>query len=488
MTSPALDAETVLDFAAGHSRRETRLATFLFGYDVEYMADPGLSVEATAQLIDVHESRKVPATFFLLGSLLDARRDQWRRVFDRPDLDIAQHTWSHCLVVDHQVFGHAADEAQACEEVARTRDLIQEVLGRDTIGLTSPCGNHGGLRHQEVLLWTLWDEGIRYVRSDTRGPGDTLPAPMTRPYWYEEEGTPLMLETCGHGWHDCSLNGYTSDRLAWPPPPGTAIPPTAPTTAEEVFRVYRVSVDYALANDLVCVLCLHPWSLARIDAQMTTARLLVDHIIAQGGTICSFQQFYEQELAKRPRELVEAEQRRETERRPAEVLPAPDHEPPTPSRQNVPIVWDDLLMALETHWSSGERYFLDCRTGQIEMVSDFGMDGEEHEGLFDLMDADPDRYVEVEPLDSREAYDHMVEFIETVPEKLLREEFEVAIQGKGAFRQFKDVLARHPAQRERWFRFKQQQMEQAALRWLDSAGITSVRRITFGEDADVPDT
>ena len=57
----------------------------------------------------------------------------------------------------------------------------------------------------------------------------------------------------------------------------------------------------------------------------------------------------------------------------------------------------------------------------------------------------------------------MEDFIATVEDEHLAELLEVAIDGKGAFRRFKDVLAHYPEERERWFRFKDTRMEQRAL-------------------------
>jgi hypothetical protein len=43
----------------------------------------------------------------------------------------------------------------------------------------------------------------------------------------------------------------------------------------------------------------------------------------------------------------------------------------------------------------------------------------------------------------------------------------VAINGKGAFRRFKDVLLDYPEERERWFQFKGAKEQKRALEWLD---------------------
>jgi len=84
------------------------------------------------------------------------------------------------------------------------------------------------------------------------------------------------------------------------------------------------------------------------------------------------------------------------------------------------------------------------------------------------------RFIEIPQVDSREGYQDMEAFIEAVSNRHLRELLEVAIQGKGAFRRFNDVLNNHPAERERWFKFKDAQWNQRALDWLDDEGIEPI--------------
>jgi len=55
-----------------------------------------------------------------------------------------------------------------------------------------------------------------------------------------------------------------------------------------------------------------------------------------------------------------------------------------------------------------------------------------------------DRYEEVPRIESYEAYDDMVDFAATVDDPRLSELLELALERKGAFRRFKDVLARYP--------------------------------------------
>jgi hypothetical protein len=81
------------------------------------------------------------------------------------------------------------------------------------------------------------------------------------------------------------------------------------------------------------------------------------------------------------------------------------------------------------------------------------------------------RYIRVPEADSHTDYRNMEEFIITVRETRLQGRLEGAIQGPGSFRRFRDVLARHPQERERWFAFKDQRLRQRALEWLAEQGI-----------------
>ena len=84
------------------------------------------------------------------------------------------------------------------------------------------------------------------------------------------------------------------------------------------------------------------------------------------------------------------------------------------------------------------------------------------------------RYISVPQADSLTAYGDMEDFIDTVEDEHLRELLWVAIQGRGAFRRFKDVLAAHPRERERWFEFSDARLRQRILDWLEFEGIEPI--------------
>jgi hypothetical protein len=95
------------------------------------------------------------------------------------------------------------------------------------------------------------------------------------------------------------------------------------------------------------------------------------------------------------------------------------------------------------------------------------------------------RYIRIPEADSHEGYRDMERFISTVQSDRLRDQLWQAIQGRGAFRYFKDVLYDHPAERERWFAFEDRCIYDRISWWLESVGIEPINP---KEPPEVPDS
>lgn len=65
----------------------------------------------------------------------------------------------------------------------------------------------------------------------------------------------------------------------------------------------------------------------------------------------------------------------------------------------------------------------------------------------------------------------MEDFIDTLADQRLAELLSVSMNGRGAFRRFKDVLVHYPQEREQWFQFQNARLRQRALEWLDDIGV-----------------
>ena len=74
--------------------------------------------------------------------------------------------------------------------------------------------------------------------------------------------------------------------------------------------------------------------------------------------------------------------------------------------------------------------------------------------------------IAIEPLGSSVEYGWTAEFAASVTDTNLHDRLEVALDGRGAFRRFKNTLVRAPAERERWFAFRDARLREAAREWL----------------------
>ena len=134
---------------------------------------------------------------------------------------------------------------------------------------------------------------------------------------------------------------------------------------------------------------------------------------------------------------------------------------------------DGLCEAMEDS-SYENEYYLDLDNGEILFLSEY-TDDEETKKLKELIEEDFDRYERIPKAEPHEGYEDIVDFIATVKDDHLAQLLEVAIDGKGAFRRFKDVLLNYPEERERWFGFKDDKMEERALEWLEDIGVTLIQ-------------
>lgn len=140
----------------------------------------------------------------------------------------------------------------------------------------------------------------------------------------------------------------------------------------------------------------------------------------------------------------------------------------------------DLEFAFENN-SSEMRHFLDLQTGEIITLSDYDDDCWGDEGadkglqkisLRDEIDEDDDgRYIPIPVADSREAYRDMEDFTETITDDNLKEKLYIALNGKGCFRRFKDVLLNYPNENEKWFQFKESKTRERIKDWLEQENI-----------------
>ena len=145
----------------------------------------------------------------------------------------------------------------------------------------------------------------------------------------------------------------------------------------------------------------------------------------------------------------------------------------TKEELEVPVAWEALEDAFENNAPEVHSY-LHFDTGEVIRIVDGVADPSMHTRI--ISDS---RYLRIDPVSSREQYRWMERFIATVEDEELRRRLNVAIDGKGAFRRFKDALVNHPVDRERWFAFRSERLRSCMDSWLTAHGIHSVERPTW---------
>lgn len=151
--------------------------------------------------------------------------------------------------------------------------------------------------------------------------------------------------------------------------------------------------------------------------------------------------------------------------------------------RKIPIDWDALETAVERNAPDTES-FLDLTTGQVVTI----VSGDPEAPVLKKQVADHiDNYVRIEPASSREQYRWMERFVQSVSDEALRERLIIAIDGKGAFRRFKDVLLAYPAERERWFSYRADLLHWHIHNWLVENELEGTTPPPWGEAKPPPE-
>jgi hypothetical protein len=140
----------------------------------------------------------------------------------------------------------------------------------------------------------------------------------------------------------------------------------------------------------------------------------------------------------------------------------------TPMLRPLPIDLEELAMIVEGDPMSGGGR-IDLQTGEVwpQPAIDYAVEiGEEPEDE----DPDPDRWLHVHCEGSHEGYRDMEDFIDTRSDHDWDDRLSIAIQGRGAFRRFKNVLSRSPDELEEWHAFSNERQRGRARVWLAAEG------------------
>lgn len=128
----------------------------------------------------------------------------------------------------------------------------------------------------------------------------------------------------------------------------------------------------------------------------------------------------------------------------------------------IPVSWTDLEIAFERNGPGVDSY-LNRDTGEVVSVIDGAEDAATQR---EKVESRSDDFILIEPCSSREQYRWMEYFVASIEGEELQRRLLISIDGKGAFRRFKDVLLSYPAERERWFNYRGQWLRWHINRWI----------------------
>ncbi len=264
------------------------MGMFLIGYDVE-CGTPGDHFHAsknvemvqkeTEKFVStasaIHESYKIPATFFICGDLLSKTSDIFKAHVENPYLDFQQHTWSHKslkpAVVTHNGRVDLFDWPTAVTldeirwEIGETNKLFKEKLGITCRGLSTPFAYFMGLADRPDILKILHEEGIEYFRSFHLNKEELSirePLPFEyHPFSHPTQGFPTMIDFCIKGYSDVTW----ALRFGW-------------DAADGFVSYIKQALHLIETSDYVWTLVLHDWSMMKISDSLAVVDEILHYI------------------------------------------------------------------------------------------------------------------------------------------------------------------------------------------------------------------
>jgi cobalamin biosynthesis Mg chelatase CobN len=90
----------------------------------------------------------------------------------------------------------------------------------------------------------------------------------------------------------------------------------------------------------------------------------------------------------------------------------------------------------------------------IDTIQHYDVDTEAWEEDINEVEENFDKYFQFERMDSRESYQVMEDFVETVQDTRLRDKLELGLSLSKPFRNFKDIIDDENEYRKSWFEFR----------------------------------
>ncbi len=169
---------------------------------------------------------------------------------------------------------------------------------------------------------------------------------------------------------------------------------------------------------------------------------------------------------------------------PLPLPPAPDADGPGGAGAPGADPWAAALETAFEHNAPDTHSYLDLESGQVITIVDARPEDDEKRRL---IRRGVRRFIHLDPASSREQYRWMERFVASVTDETLKERLVLAIDGKGAFRRFKDVLLSYPVERDRWFAYRATLLHIYINNWMTAHDIALGEAPPWGEPEEPPE-
>ncbi|HQF42561.1 MAG TPA: UPF0158 family protein [Ignavibacteriaceae bacterium] len=119
---------------------------------------------------------------------------------------------------------------------------------------------------------------------------------------------------------------------------------------------------------------------------------------------------------------------------------------------------DEQIKSIAEYLDTGMKVYVHMETNEIKTIIDldqlFDADTEAGEEDINEIEENFDKYFQFERMDSRELFQVMEDFVETVKDERLKEKLELGLSLSKPFRNFKDIIDDENEYRKKWFEFR----------------------------------
>jgi hypothetical protein len=153
-------------------------------------------------------------------------------------------------------------------------------------------------------------------------------------------------------------------------------------------------------------------------------------------------------------------------------------------KEKVPVKLDDLISEIEIQIDETFTY-INTQTGEVVTLSREEMRAAEDEEplekypvwqreniekAIEIIEDENEAYLDFTLRNEYHEYEIVEEFIGTLSEAEGREELFGAIQGRWAFRRFKDGIREHDVEKQ-WYEFKEKKLKELVIEWCEEKGL-----------------